>query len=274
MKVEKRKGRPFLEVFASALHEDYRFPILELFAFLYVLGAFALSTAMTSFSSQVSSLTEAAVAYQLTSSILILPLFIFVILIFKNIAYGLGSDIEKGIIQTYFSYPLKRRGILTAKLLSALGVSIVLFLVFQISALYIIAPDIVLPQIGTVLLTYLSNLSYPLLIAGIVMLFTFVIRRGGIALIVGVFLYLALSIANSIITFFAYATESTMILQVFSFISPGTAVGAYYASGTNPLTAFWEPTFSQVAISIVGSYAIVAVVFFICYYYFSRRLNL
>jgi hypothetical protein len=273
MKAEKRKGRPFLEVFASALHEDYRFPILEIFAFLYVLGAFALSTTMTSFSSQ-TTLTEEAVAYQLTSSILILPLFIFVILIFKNIAYGLGSDIEKGIIQTYFSYPLKRRGILTAKLLSALGVSIVLFLVFQVSALYIIAPDIVLPQIGTVLLTYVSNLSYPLLIAGIVMLFTFVIRRGGTALIVGVFLYLALSIANSIVTFFAYATESTMILQVFSFISPGTAVGAYYSSGMNPLTAFWEPTFSQVAISMVGSYAIVAVVFFLGYYYFSRRLNL
>jgi ABC-type transport system involved in multi-copper enzyme maturation permease subunit len=269
----KNKGRPFMEVLASALHEDYRFPILELFAFLYVLGAFALSTAMTSLSSQ-ASLTEEAVAYQFTTSILSLPLLIFVILIFKNIAYGLGSDLEKGIIQTYFSYPLKRRSILTAKLLSALGVSIVLFLVFQISALYIVAPGIVLPQLGTVLLTYVANFSYPLLIAGILLLLTFVIRRGGITLVVGIFLYLALSIASGIVSFFAYATESPLILQIFSFLSPGTALGAYYSSALNPLTAFWEPTFTEVAISMVGSYAIVAVVFFIGYYYFSRRLNL
>lgn len=269
----KSKGRPFLEVLASALHEDYRFPILEIFAFLYVLGTFALSSAGTFAYSQ-TSLTEEAVAYQFTTSILSLPLLIFVILIFKNIAYGLGNDLEKGIIQTYFSYPLKRRGILTAKLLSALGVSIVLFLVFQISALYIVAPDIVLPQLGTVLLTYVSNFSYPLLIAGILLLLTFVIRRGSITLVVGIFLYLALSIASGIVSFFAYATESTLILQVFSFLSPGTALGAYYSSPLNPLTAFWEPTFSQVIISMIGSYAIVAVVFFIGYYYFSRRLNL
>jgi ABC-type transport system involved in multi-copper enzyme maturation permease subunit len=272
MKAEKSKGRPFLEVFASALHEDYRFPILEIFAFLYVLSTFALTG--VSFYSQTTTLTEAAVAYQLTSSLLGLPLFIFVILIFKNIAYGLGSDLEKGIIQTYFSYPLKRRSILTAKLLSALSVAISLFLVFQISALYILAPDIVLPQLGTVLLTYVANLSYPLLITGVLLLLTLIIRRGGITLVVGIFLYIAWSVASGIISFFAYATESTMILQVFSFISPGTALGAYYSSTLNPLTAFWEPTFSQVAISIVGSYAIVAVVFFIGYYYFSRRFNL
>jgi len=40
--LEKGKGKPFLEVLSSALHEDYRFPILEIFAFLYVLGTFAL----------------------------------------------------------------------------------------------------------------------------------------------------------------------------------------------------------------------------------------
>ena len=37
------KGKPFLEVLSSAIHEDYRFPFLELFAFLYTLGTFALA---------------------------------------------------------------------------------------------------------------------------------------------------------------------------------------------------------------------------------------
>ncbi len=35
------KGRPFLEILASALNEDYRFPILEVFAFLFALSTFA-----------------------------------------------------------------------------------------------------------------------------------------------------------------------------------------------------------------------------------------
>ncbi len=38
---EKKKGKPFLEVLSATLQEDYRFPVLEVFAFLYVLGTFA-----------------------------------------------------------------------------------------------------------------------------------------------------------------------------------------------------------------------------------------
>ena len=257
---------------SSAIHEDYRFPILEIFAFLYVLGTFALSSFGSIISYQ-STFTDEAIAYQLTSSFLGVPLLIFVILILKNIAYGLGSDLEKGIVQTYFSYPLKRREILTAKLLSALGVSVVLFLVFQVTALYILAPDIVLPHLGTVLLTYASSLSYPLLITGIVLLLTLTVRRGGVTLVAGIILYFALSIMSGIISFAANATESTLLLQIFSLVSPQTALSAYY-SGSTSLTAFWEPNFLQVLLSIAGSYMIVAVVFFLGYYYFSRRLNL
>ena len=267
----ENKGKPFLEVLASALHEDYRFPILEIFAFLYVLSTFALS----SFGSIISSpsLSSETVAYQLTTTLLSLPLIIFVVLIFKNIAYGLGSDLEKGIIQTYFSYPLKRSKILTAKLLSALGIAVLLFLAFQLSALYILAPDIILPNIGTVLLTYAAGLSYPLLIGGILLLLTLFVRRGGITLIVGIVLYFALSIASSIVTFSAFATKSAPILQAFSVVSPQTALGAYY-SGSTMFTEFWNPAFSEVMLYLVSSYAIVAFVFGLSYYYFSRRLNL
>ncbi len=35
-----KRGGPFLEILASALNEDYRFPILEVFAFLFALGTF------------------------------------------------------------------------------------------------------------------------------------------------------------------------------------------------------------------------------------------
>nr|NIR86604.1 hypothetical protein [Candidatus Bathyarchaeota archaeon] len=205
------KGKPFLEVFASALHEDYRFPILEIFAFLYALGTFVFASFGPPMPSR--ALSGEAIAYNLTASLLGLPLFIFIILIFKNIAYGLGSDLEKGIIQTYFSYPLKRRGILTAKLLSALGIALILFLTIQISALHVLAPDIVSPHLGTVLLTYAANLSYPLLIASIILLATLILRRGGLTVVIGIVLYFAMSIISSVATFVAFATESALALQ-------------------------------------------------------------
>jgi len=270
--MRKEKGKPFLEVFASALHEDYRFPILEIFAFLYALGTFVFA----SFVSMISgSVTGEIIAYGVVSSLLGMPLFIFIILIFKNIAYGLGNDIEKGIIQTYFSYPLKRRWILSAKLLSALGVALLLFLSIQISALYLLAPDVVAPYLGTVLLTYAASLSFPLQIAGIMLLVTLVLRRGGLALVLGIVLYFALGIVQSLAMFVAYATNSPVILQIFSVFSPNVVLGRYYQTYM-PFggSEFWKPVFSEVLLYVGASYAIVAAIFLVVYLYFSRRFGL
>ena len=262
------KGKPFLEVLSSALHEDFRFPFLEIFAFLYTLGTFVFVSFRATLFAQ--TITNEAIAYNVTASLLSLPLFIFIILIFKNIAYGLGNDLEKGIIQTYFSYPLKRRGILTAKLISALGVALILFLGIQISALYILAPDVILPQLDTVLLTYAASLSYPLLIAGIMLLLTLKLRRGGITLVAGIVLYFAMSIISGIATVFAFATGSPLALQIISVISPNLALQQYYGS----IFDFWTPAFSEVLLYTGASYVIVVFMFFLGYTYFSRRLNL
>lgn len=267
---EMGKGKPFLEVLASAIHEDYRFPFLELFAFFYILGTFALSSFTGSISSSQIT-TDEAVAYSVANSLISGSLIVFILLIFKNIAYGLGNELEKGIIQTYFSYPLKRRAILTAKLLSAIGVALLLFLSIQISALYILAPDIILPQLGTVLLTYAATLSYPLIIAGIILLMTLKLRRGGISLVFGLVLYLAMSMVSGIATVFAWATESPLGLQIISAISPSVALQQYYIGA---LGEFWAPAFSEVLLYTGVSYVIVAFVFVLGYIYFGRRLNL
>jgi len=266
------KGKPFLEIFASALHEDYRFPILEIFAFLYTLGTFVFASFGTFIAPQ--TVSNESVAYTLTSSLLGLPLFIFIILIFKNVAYGLGSDLEKGIIQTYFSYPLKRRGILTAKLLSAIGIALILFLSIQISALYVLAPDIVSPYLDTVLLTYAANLSYPLLVAGIMLLVTLALRRGGLTIVVGIVLYFAMGIISGIAMFVASATNSPLALQIISVISPNVVLARYYSIQMPFVNELWTPAFSEVLLYIGTSYAIAAFLFFLGYYYFSRRLGL
>jgi len=269
--MQRGKGKAFLEIFASAVYEDYRFPVLEFFAFLYALGTFVFA----SFGSMSMSATGEIVAYNVVSSLLGMPLFVFIILIFKNVAYGLGSDIEKGIIQTFFSYPLKRRWILSAKLLSALGVALLLFFSIQISALYILAPDVVTPYLGTVLLTYAANLSFPLLVAGIILLVTLGLRRGGLALILGIVLYFALGIISSLAMFVAFATNSALGLQILSVISPNFVLARYYQPyGPIGGSELWTPTFSEVLLYVGASYVVVASLFALGYLYFSRRFGL
>jgi ABC-type transport system involved in multi-copper enzyme maturation permease subunit len=269
------KGKPFLEVLSSAIHEDYRFPFLELFAFFYALGTFVLASFTVSVYSQAT--TNEAIAYTVTTSLISGSLIVFILLILKNVAYGLGSDLEKGIIQSYFSYPLRRRGILTAKLLSAVGVSLLLFLGIQISALYILAPDIVLPQFGTVILTYAASLSYPLLISAIMLLMTLILRRGGIALVVGIILYFAMTIISGIAFVVALATGSPLALQIVSVIAPSYALQYHYGGLPGVSEVFsvtWAPTLTETMLYTGASYVIVAFVFFLGYIYFSRRLNL
>jgi len=267
------KGKPFLEVLASAIHEDYRFPILEIFAFLYTLGTFVLANFGSSIVAQ--TVTNESIAYTLTSSLLGVPLFIFIILIFKNIAYGLGSDLEKGIIQSYLSYPIKRWAILTAKLISAIGIALILFVTIQISALYILAPDVVSPYLGTVILTYAATLSPSLFVAGILLLVTLFLRRGGLTLVIGIVLYFAMNIISSIALVVAFATDSSIPLQIMSVIAPNIALAEYYSALNGPSgNGLWSPAFSEVLLFTGISYAIIGVLFFFGYYYFSRRLSL
>ncbi len=275
--IDRKKGRPFLELFASSLNEDYRFPVMEVFCFLYAIGAFIFA----GFSSSLFGFgtSEDSVAYFLTSSLLGFPLFIFVILNLKNVAFGLGNDLEKGIVQTFFSYPIKRRWILSAKLLSAVGVGLIPFVGILTSGLYVLAPDVVGPHLGIVLLTFATSLSEPLLVTGIVLLVTLLLKRGALALVLGIVTYFALAILQQIVSVIAAFTNNVAGLQVLSLISPNLIASRYFSTqSAGPFffgqTSSWTPTFGDVLAYTAGSYAIVIIIFLLGYLYFSRRLNL
>lgn len=263
-----KKGRPFLEILASAAYEDYRFPILEIFAFLFALGHFAFANLTVTSSIR----SEELMIYWLVSSAMGIPLFIFLILIFKNIAYGLGGDLEKGTIQTYLSYPLSRRKILTAKLLSAIGIAVLLFFGIQITALLIQASALILPNLGTLLLIYAANFGYVLLLTSIILLFALFIKKGGAALIVGIAVYFAIGIATSIVLLFASISGSAIFLQAVALLNPSTALSAHY--GYIPGNIVWTPSLAEVTYYVVGNYVIIALLFFLAYYYFSRRMSI
>jgi hypothetical protein len=123
-------------------------------------------------------------------------------------------------------------------------------------------------------LTYAANLSFPLIISGIILLLTLQLGRGGIGLVVGIMLYLGMSIASQIALLVAQATESALGVQIISMFSPNYALQYHYRALVGASSSLWNPTLSETMLYIGGSYAIVAALFILGYIYFSRRLNL
>jgi ABC-type transport system involved in multi-copper enzyme maturation permease subunit len=273
---DTKKGKPFLEVLSATLHEDFRFPVLEVFAFLYVLGTFALASFGVISTVPLTNL-RAYSAFSLVNSIAGVTSFstlILLVLVLKNVAYGFGSDLERGTIQSYLTYPLKRRSVLTAKLVSALGVSLLLFVTVQTTALYIIAPQIVLSYFGTVVLSYLANFAYFLIVICITILLTMIVKKGAVTLIFGVILYFGLYISVSFASAISFASHSALALQIVSCFAPNNALGLYLSSNSLSIRSIWVPSYGDVLSFIIVSYAIVVALLALSYYYFSRRLNL
>lgn len=270
------KGKPFLEVLALALNEDYRFPILEVFSFLYILATFVYSGPATqALAGMGEGITGESMTFILLSSLTEFPLFVFVMLLLKNVAYGVGNDLEKGVIQTYLSYPLKRRLLLTAKLLSSLGISILALIGIQTFAFFLIASDIISPYMSTILLTYAGTLSFPLLVAGLVLILALFLKRGGIALVVGIILYLGSEVLSFLLIYLAISTTSDIPLKIASIIDPMIALKEHFRPGmAHPLIGWldiWSVSFGDALLHVGAGYVLVILVYAIAYLYFERR---
>ncbi len=101
-----------MEVLALSLKEDYRFPVLEIFAFFYTIATIFFVNANLSGMGTQFIKSEECLAFNLVEVLSGLPLFFILVLIVKNIAFGLGNDLEKGTMQTYLMYPLSRKSLL------------------------------------------------------------------------------------------------------------------------------------------------------------------
>ncbi len=267
-----RKGRPFIEVLSSSLNEDYRFPILEILVVLYALGTFVFAGFLGTAGHLVTS--EEAVAFSLVNSLTGLPVFILVVLMLKNIAYGFGNELEKGVFQTYLSYPMKRSSLLTAKLGSSLGVALLFFLGIQVFALFIMAPDVISPYLGTVLLGYAAILCYPLLVVGVVLILTMLLKRGSSALIAGIVLYFASGILSGLLSLGGEAPGSGLTVRAFAIIHPTLALQRYYTPGLfGSAQEIWIPELGEAILYVGAGYGLVATAFVLGYVYFSRRLE-
>ncbi len=150
----------------------------------------------------------------------------------------------------------------------------------MISALYVVALNIVGPHLGVVLLASITVTSYVLIFSAIVLLATIVLRRGGAALILGIVLYFGFTIVQVILSSVADATRSPLLLQGLSVVYPVTALEKYYGTGLGGLgpsgknLGYWTPSFVEVVGYLATSYVLMSALLGLSYFYFSRRLNL
>jgi ABC-type transport system involved in multi-copper enzyme maturation permease subunit len=259
------KGKPFLEILASCLNEEYQFPILEILVFIFAIGTFVFS--YHGGLGRPDVMSPEALAFGQISVLSQLNL-LQILIILKNIAYSLGSDLEKGVIQTYLSYPLKRRSLLTAKLLSSIGVPLLLLLGIQMFALSLLSPDVLSSHFGMSVLTYLGAFSFPLLVIGFAFLLTLILKKGGIGLVAGILLYfmslLLLIFIGRVVAF----SDSDLLLKLEAVLRPDLAM-RYHVTDE----VLWSPSFVEASLYVVAGYSLVIPVFAVGYLYFERRLE-
>jgi len=282
------KAKSFLEVFISSLNEDFRFPILEIFFSIHIIVIFILLYNITGGGPggqvgrfyqilQVGSIEEvqSAIVSSFTGvSTFAFQMPIFGMLILKNIAYSFGNDLERGTVQNLLSYPLKRRWLLTAKLLSSIGVVYLLSLGISILELYVIVPNVVSQNLAFIFATFLSSLSFPLFVASLVLLLTLVLKRGSIALFAGIGLFFA---SVFIVIFLMFASISSgapldIPIKIACFIFPGLALQAFYS--LDPMYSLVKPIIGDPLLYIGAGYALAILVLALAYFYFERRLQI
>jgi len=282
------KAKTFFEVFVSALNEDFRFPILEIFFSIHIVGVFIILYYMTAGGPggqagrlyqtlQLGGIEEVKGA--IVSGFAGLWTFafqtpVFGMLILKNIAYSFGNDLERGTVQNLLSYPLKRRLLLTAKLLSSIGVVYLLSVGISILELYVLIPSVVSQNLAFVFFTFVASLSFPFLVSILVLLITLLSKRGSTALFLGIGLYVASFFIILLLVAVASTSGNTIFLKLAAIIFPGLGLQAYYNVGLDPSIAILAPSFNEALLYIGAGYVLAFLLLALVYLYFERRLQI
>ena len=246
---KERRGPAFTELLSIFLHLDHRLPVLEASAFLL----FATSLLFSS----VSGLDETAAFSYMSGSGLSLTGLILVILILKNAASGWGSEYEKGTMQTFLTYPLSRGKVLLARLTSALLIPLCLVTVARFSVIFLIAPSFAMRQFPSLVVGYLTSLTTPLLVAGLVILTVQWAKSGGVPFAVGIVTYFMVLIFTAFLLAIGYNAGRSEIVWVVYFFNPVYAFANYYSNHMFCLFCNYPvPTFIQASELLAANLAL------------------
>jgi ABC-type transport system involved in multi-copper enzyme maturation permease subunit len=268
---------PFTELLSIFLKQDYGFPVVEIFAFLFSFGILLEYTF-----AQGSSPVYVAYSYFGAAGTFTIPILVLMILIWKNISFGFGGDFEKGIVATFLVYPLSRGKLLLARLISAVGIPLGLITFTQLIMLYLMTPRFATEQASTLILTYIAVLATPLLITMVVFLVCLWAKGSGTPLIIGIVLYFVIGLFLQLVSGYAAQTVNLSLLYFVFFMNPAVAFQSYYNyrfTGNsnfgfiNGNSAWGIPSYDSMITLLVANLAVTAFLLAFCFRWFTKRVE-
>ncbi|RLI08253.1 hypothetical protein DRO32_02530, partial [Candidatus Bathyarchaeota archaeon] len=266
-----RRRWPMLEVLAIDLKEAYRFPIPELLAFLYAFFPFTFSPAIVAFGPEAEE-ARLLLIMSLSSGMVS---FITMVLILKNISYGLANEVRKGLVQTYLTYPIGRGRFFLAKLISGIliPVSYIILSVCVFTAINL--PALAVKHLDILALGLLALLADVLFPAALMFLAAITVKRGGASLAIGIALWFAVGIVSSLLLMIGNITDWEGVVHAYYLFNPLDALLMHYgALGRAPLLPGGEaPELWQCYAYLGGNYAITLAFYVLALIYFLRRFE-
>jgi len=270
-----RRRWPTLEILAMEFSTAYRFPIPEVLIFLYVF--FPLFFSHVARAIPVST-EEASLLLVISLSQGVMGL-ITLILILRNVAYGLANEIKKGLMQTYLTYPVGRGRLLLVKLISGILVPIGFVATSVLVFTAINFPELALKYPHVLVVGLASSLGEILLLGSIMFLSAIIIKRGGTSLAVGIALMFILQIADLALSITASITGWEGLWHIRYLLGPSLAFLTYYqapgaqagvvvSDGETFVPEFWECMGY-----LVGHYALIIAICLASLIYFMRRFE-
>ncbi|RLI07611.1 hypothetical protein DRO32_03600 [Candidatus Bathyarchaeota archaeon] len=262
---------PALEILAIDLKEAYRFPIPELLAFLYAFFPLTFSPMVLTLT---AGLEEARLLLIMSLSSGMVS-FITIVLILKNISYGLANEVRKGLIQTYLTYPVRREALFLVKLVSGILIpaAYVALSIGVFTALNF--PDLALKHLDVLIVGLLALLADVLLPASLMLLAAVVVRRGGASLAIGIALWFALGVVSSMLLVIGNLTGWENVVHAYYLLSPLEALLVHYgAIGLGPIMpGGGKPELWHCHAYLIGNYAIALAFYSLALIYFVRRFE-
>ncbi|MCS7385240.1 MAG: hypothetical protein NDF55_00675 [archaeon GB-1867-005] len=259
--------KALLELLSIDLSSAYRFPMAELYAALY---AFFLIVSAIPHIGGIGGMTIFLIYLYFST---VLPKFITNILMAKNIAFGFAGEVEKGLMQTYLTYPLKRLDIFIVKILTCILIPFTYFTLTLLLASYLLYPE-VFNLYGFQLLLLILSVTGPCILFGaIVVAASLLIKRGGASLGMGVALYFAIAILEIAMLYFAGTTRRYEYQVALFILEPLFAFASHFGGSLLPFIHLPTLTFEESAVYLIAHYAISIGVLAAVALHFIRRFE-
>lgn len=261
-----------LEFISMELSETWRFPLPELFSFLYVLFPLFFSYLVRSI---VMGPPEAKLVFVASLAEGTVSL-ITILLILKNISYGLANELKGGLIQTYLSYPVGRVALLSVKVFSGILIPLAYVVFSTLTFAYVNLPGLVTKYFNVLALSLLSLIGQLMLAAGLLLLISILVKGGGASLGLGIASLFGLDALSMAFNMLGGTTGEEVYWHAYYLLNPLDALVNHYGSLRFLYVGYgrgFKPSLNQCLTYLSLHYLIVSLIYLASFAYFARRFE-